>query len=291
MSYIFLLRTSEWFWWLNNLICRSRRGKDQKETPVTRRGASVSHTAQTKVVPPEQNLCVCDSIDDQMIERFSQIPGGVDTNEWLATHTLALFDHVNALCGSISELCTPVTCPAMSFPGTSKAIFVDERGKRHTYTAPQYIDCVMSFCEQNSKNEDFFPTRYGSTFSGDFQGHCRRVIRLLWQCCGHLYTNHWDQMGVLDLRPQCAMVLAHMSQISKIFGLLEPKDQQLVNNTVQLIRPAYVPVMPLSTRSPSTLPLGAEPPRYSRVPSSKSGSWGGHPTTQVLSAKPYAQTC
>ncbi|CAJ0563198.1 unnamed protein product, partial [Mesorhabditis spiculigera] len=63
-----------------------------------------------------------------MIERFSQIPGGVDTNEWLATHTLALFDHVNALCGSISELCTPVACPAMSFPGTSKAIFVDERG-------------------------------------------------------------------------------------------------------------------------------------------------------------------
>lgn len=41
--------------------------------------------------------------------------------------------------------------------------------------------------------------------------------------------------GILDLRPQCAMVLAHMAQISKLYSLLDAKDQQLVNNTVQLV--------------------------------------------------------
>ncbi|KAK6036586.1 hypothetical protein COOONC_25909 [Cooperia oncophora] len=75
---------------------------------------------------------------------------------------LALFDHVNALCGSLSELCTPATCQYMSYPGTAKAYYIDERGKRHLYSAMQYMDCVMSFCEKASRSEELFPTKYVS---------------------------------------------------------------------------------------------------------------------------------
>jgi hypothetical protein len=79
-------------------------------------GASLS---QVKKKAPSSELCVADSFDDQMLDRLTAIPYGMERNEWLATNTLALFEHVNALCGTITELCTAETCPVMSYPGTS----------------------------------------------------------------------------------------------------------------------------------------------------------------------------
>ncbi|KAE9414666.1 hypothetical protein Angca_006768, partial [Angiostrongylus cantonensis] len=222
----------------------------------------------------------------QVIEKFTALPPGIDSREWLAAHTLALFDHVNALCGSLSEFCTPVICQYMSYPGTAKAYYVDERGKRHVYSAMQYMDCVMSFCEKASRNEEVFPTKYGSQFSGDFDSHIRRVIRLLWHCCGHLASKHWDELGQLELRPQCALVMAHLAKLSKTFALLDPKDQQLISNMVQTIRPSNVIS---SCRGNDASGMTSQ--RWNRVPSSKSGSWGGYPTPAVLTCKPYAQTC
>ncbi|KJH41647.1 Mob1/phocein family protein [Dictyocaulus viviparus] len=263
---------------------RSRRRdvKDAKAKRVV--SASVAQRSTRKSQSTE--LCVCDSIDDQVIEKFTALPPGIDQREWLATHTLALFDHVNALCGSLSEFCTPVVCQYMSYPGTTKAYYIDERGKRHLYSAMQYMDCVMSFCEKASRCEEMFPTKYGNQFSGDFDSQIRRVVRLLWHCCGHLASKHWDDLGQLELRPQCSLVMAHLAKLSKTFALLDIKDQQLINNLVQAIRPLN---MISSSHGHDT--SGGTSQRWSRIPSSKSGSWGGHPTPSAFSCKSYAQTC
>lgn len=45
------------------------------------------------------------------------LPPGLDYNEWLASHTLALFDHINLFYGTISEFCTSTGCPDMTGPG------------------------------------------------------------------------------------------------------------------------------------------------------------------------------
>ncbi|VDK87965.1 unnamed protein product [Litomosoides sigmodontis] len=230
---------------------------------------------------------VCDSFDDDMIVLLSKLPQGMDKNEWLATHTLSLFENVNALCGTISEMCTPVSCPIMSYPGVPKAQWVDERRKHHPYSAMQYIDCVLSFCEKSVKDERLYPTKYGAAFSDNFESHCRRLMRLLWHSCGHLYTNHWEQLATLNLRSQYGLVIAHMYSIAKMYDLLESKELSALSHTLQLVRPAMVyhgcahQVMQLNDGSNSV----------QQLPSSKSGSWGGYPTTTALVCKPYSQTC
>lgn len=45
------------------------------------------------------------------------LPPGLDYNEWLASHTLSLFDHTNLIYGTISEFCTPTGCSDMTGPG------------------------------------------------------------------------------------------------------------------------------------------------------------------------------
>lgn len=107
------------------IFSRSRRkvdGKENRNPPGSckKSGVSESQATVSKVrKAPQSDLCVAESFDDAMLDKFTAIPYGVDRKEWLATHTLALFDNVNALCGIIAELCTPVSCPVMSYPGVS----------------------------------------------------------------------------------------------------------------------------------------------------------------------------
>jgi hypothetical protein len=271
---------------VNNNENRNPAGVPCKKAP-----ASYSQASQKNRKPSD--LCVADSFDDQKLDMLTHIPHGMERNEWLATHTLALFEHVNALCGTVSELCTRETCPVMSYPGTSKAYWTDEVGKRHQYSAQQYIDCVMTFCERSRKNESLFPTKYGYGFEPNFEVHCRRMIRLLWHCCGHLYTKHWDDLATLNLRPQCSLVLAHITRIAKMFALLDSKELAILNNTVHLVRPPYLQEPPAKRGGGTVVNYDVAEGNFSRwrVPASKSGSWGGHPTPTIFSCKPYSQTC
>ena len=82
---------------------RSRRkqdvnNKENRNPPgVKKVGVSLSQAAVNSKVrkAPQSELCVADSFDDEMLDKFTAIPYGVDRNEWLATHILALFDNVN----------------------------------------------------------------------------------------------------------------------------------------------------------------------------------------------------
>jgi len=126
------------------------------------------------------------------------LPPGLDYNEWLASHTLALFDHINLVYGTISEFCTMTGCPDMTGPGlryvspcprnfklhrsyygsitidrfVKKMIYhfrtylwFDEKGKKTRVAAPQYIDYVMTFTQRTVSDETIFPTKYGKVFS------------------------------------------------------------------------------------------------------------------------------
>lgn len=117
----------------------------------------------------------------------------------------------------------------------------------------------------------------GMPFPADFEQQCRRIIRLLWHCCGHLYTKwvllfillslikrlhfnfffwffelnlinfifrHWDLMAILNLRPQYGLVLAHLASISKIYMLLDSKELNSLTNTLSLVRPSCLQAPP-----------------------------------------------
>ncbi|KAL3981741.1 Mob1/phocein family protein [Acanthocheilonema viteae] len=282
---------------LSNIISfatRSRRkGVNERCRSTRRMSSSGGKNATTCIHAPNckrkalSEVGVCDSFDDEMIRRLSNLPQGMDRNEWLATHTLSLFENVNALCGTISEMCTPVSCPIMSYPGVPKAHWVDERRKHHPYSAMQYIDCVLSFCEKSAKDERLYPTKYGSAFSNNFENHCRRLIRLLWHSCGHLYTNHWEQLATLNLRSQYGLVVAHMYSIAKMYDLLESKELSALSHTLQLVRPAVV----YHGCGHQMAQLSDGSNGLQQFPSSKSGSWGGYPTNTALVCNPYSQTC
>jgi len=42
--------------------------------------------------------------------------------------------------------------------------WIDERGKKIKYSAPQYIELSMTFIQKHLSNENIFPTRLGKIY-------------------------------------------------------------------------------------------------------------------------------
>eukprot|EP00093_Oithona_nana_P007943 07943.XXX_60862_61274_1 [CDS] Oithona nana genome sequencing. len=52
-------------------------------------------------------------ISENEIHFLTDLPNDLDYNEWMASHTIGFFEHINLIYGTISEFCTPSSCPDM----------------------------------------------------------------------------------------------------------------------------------------------------------------------------------
>ncbi|GBO29585.1 MOB kinase activator-like 2, partial [Araneus ventricosus] len=111
----------------------------------------------------EQAVLEC-SVPESRLREVIDLPPGIDYNEWLASHTIAFFDHINLVYGTISEFCTMSGCPDMNGPNGRQYLWFDEKGKKCKVAAPQYIDCVMTFTQRTLYDESIFPTKFGKHF-------------------------------------------------------------------------------------------------------------------------------
>jgi len=84
-----------------------------------------------------QEPCLERKIQEDELMSITEVPEGLDPNEWLALHTIGFFEHINLLYGTVSEFCNLSTCPDMVAPSNSSACFL------HPYNYPQYQTLPM----------------------------------------------------------------------------------------------------------------------------------------------------
>ncbi|CAF4949633.1 unnamed protein product [Rotaria sp. Silwood1] len=136
-------------------------------------------------------------------------PEGVDQNEWIASHIVSFFNHITILYGAISHLCTTSTCPIMIGPQNSLYYWIDERGKKVKYSAPQYIELIITFIQKTLSNETIFPTRLDHKFPSTFSIIIRKMVRLLFHCLSHIYAVHYHQLIQYELHPHLNSLFLH----------------------------------------------------------------------------------
>jgi MOB kinase activator 1 len=73
------------------------------------------------------------------------------------------YNQINLLYGSITEFCSPQTCPEMKATDEFEYLWQDsENFKRPTkMSAPEYIEHLMAWVQSNVDNEQMFPSRIG----------------------------------------------------------------------------------------------------------------------------------
>ncbi|XP_031763438.1 MOB kinase activator-like 2 isoform X3 [Galleria mellonella] len=170
------------------------------------------------------------------MRQLVDLPHGLDYNEWLASHTLALFDHVNLLYGTVSEFCTAASCPDMSGPGGRTYAWYDERGKKSRVAAPQYVDYVMTHTQKTINDETVFPTKYANEFPAQFEGVVRRVVRLLFHVVAHMYAAHFRELALLRLHAHLHLTFAHLTALDRRFSLLDQKETEVLRDLETALR-------------------------------------------------------
>ncbi|CAH8465124.1 unnamed protein product [Dicrocoelium dendriticum] len=164
----------------------------------------------------------------------------MDLNEWLAAHTIALFENMSTVFDAIQELCT---CPhlvpnhGISVPCSSACTNVregfvsdDDRCKRtkqtfssSTGSARQEIDSALSSCHDLIQSSAIFPVRNGDHFPTELPTYVTVICRNLLLCIIHLYLGHFHHLEQLDLLPHVNTLTKHFFAFTTRFSLVEDK--------------------------------------------------------------------
>ncbi|XP_031622696.1 MOB kinase activator-like 2 isoform X1 [Contarinia nasturtii] len=193
-------------------------------------------------------------LTDANLNTIVELPAGLDYNEWLASHTLALFEHVNLVYGTISEFCTTSGCPDMTGPGNRMYLWFDEKGKKTRVAAPQYIDYVMTFTQKTVSDESIFPTKYANEFPSSFESIARKILRLLFHVIAHLYAAHFREIALLGLHSHLNLTFAHLTALHKRFNLIESKETDVLRDLEIALRLTDDPALPQQSASSSSIP-------------------------------------
>ncbi|KAJ0914055.1 putative MOB kinase activator family [Helianthus annuus] len=108
-----------------------------------------------------------------------RLPPGEDLNEWLAINAVDFFNQVNILYGTLTEFCTPSTCPTMT-AGTKFG-----------------LTCVRIA---------------GVPFPPNFQDVVKTIFKRLFRVYAHIYHSHFQM--IMSLKEE-----AHLNTCFKHFVL------------------------------------------------------------------------
>ena len=175
--------TVDWF------IGKSRTGRGGvKGQHHHHNAASSSEENKLYLQPPLLEL----RIPEPELLFLTDLPDGLDDlNEWTALHTIAFFEHINLIYGTVSEFCSPGNCPEMAGPGNRTYVWIDDKGKKSKVNAPQYVDYIMTLAQKTINDEAVFPTKHGVQFPTTFEVTVKKLHKLLFHVLAHLYFAHF----------------------------------------------------------------------------------------------------
>ncbi|CZS98417.1 probable MOB1 protein [Rhynchosporium graminicola] len=135
------------------------------------------------------------------LRKIVKLPEGEDENEWLAVNMVDFYNHINLLYGSITEFCSPQSCPEMKATDEFEYLWQDsENYKRPTkMPAPTYIEHLMGWVQSNIDNEAVFPSRIGVPFPKSFPSMIRQVFKRMYRVYAHIYCHHYPVIRELGL--------------------------------------------------------------------------------------------
>ncbi|MBN3296817.1 MOB2 kinase, partial [Amia calva] len=169
------------------------------------------------------------------MKTLSSLPDGFDQAEWMATHTIAFFKHINLFSSAVSEFCTTKTCPTTTAPGNTTFFWHDEHGKKVKCSAPLYTDYTMSYIQELLTDEDVFPTRTGSSFPSGYIYMVQKIFLYLFHTLAHLYWAHFRDVVKLEMHPHLNTLFLHFITFSREFGLLEPSEAAIMEDLTQAL--------------------------------------------------------
>ncbi|KAJ3157513.1 MOB kinase activator 1B [Irineochytrium annulatum] len=154
------------------------------------------------------------------------LPDGEDLNEWLAVNAVDFFNQINMLYGTITEFCTPTTCPVMSAGPKFEYLWADGVAfkKPVKVSAPEYVDYLMTWVQSQLEDESVFPSKVGVPFPKAFQGIVKTIFKRLFRVYAHVYHAHFPRCVGLGEEAHLNTSFKHFIFFVQEFQLIDKKE-------------------------------------------------------------------
>ncbi|GMM28483.1 Mob1 protein [Martiniozyma asiatica (nom. inval.)] len=163
----------------------------------------------------------------QALAQAVRLPLGEDHDEWLALHVVDFYNQINMLYGTITEFCSPQTCPRMTATAEYEYLWQDplQRQRQPTHmSAPGYVEVLMQWIQGFLDDEGIFPTKMGVPFPSQFVPLVKTIMKRLFRVYAHVYCHHFDEVNELGMQTHLNTSLKHFVLFCKEFNLLQRKD-------------------------------------------------------------------
>jgi len=170
----------------------------------------------------------------KLSEHTKATPGSEDLNEWLAVNTVDFFNEISLLYGTITEFCSPSTCPVMSAGPQYEYLWADgvKVKKPIKVSAPEYVDLLMSWVETQLNDEHIFPLQLGTPFPKNFQAIVRVIFKRLFRVYAHIYHSHFQKIVGLGAEAHLNTCFKHFIYFVYEFKLIDPKELQPLKDLI-----------------------------------------------------------
>ncbi|GAB4818431.1 hypothetical protein N2152v2_005477 [Parachlorella kessleri] len=161
------------------------------------------------------------------IEDAVRLPPGEDLYEWLAVNVVFFYNALNVLYSVLDEdLCTPRRCPVMCAGPQYEYLWADGVKVKTPIklSAPQYINALFDWVEEQLDNPSLFPQRYGAPFPQQFEPTVRNMLKRLFRVYAHIYHSHFRQIVRLELEPHLNTCFRHFMLFTQEFGLIDDRE-------------------------------------------------------------------
>lgn len=154
-----------------------------------------------------------------------KLPKDENLNEWLAVHTVDFYNQINMLYGSLTEFCSPTTCPRMIATNEYEYLWQESsQAKPVSVSAPKYVENLMQWIQSLFDDENIFPVKSNQPFPPQFQSLVRTIMKRLFRVYAHIYCHHFSQVVELGLNPLLNTSFKHFLLFADEFNLIAPKD-------------------------------------------------------------------
>jgi len=164
-----------------------------------------------------------------------KLPPGEELSEWLAVNTVDFFNQVNLLYGSITEFCTPETCPTMTAGPKYEYLWADEKVVKPIHcSAPEYVDLLMTWIQTKLDDEAIFPSRVDVPFPKHFVSVVKTIFKRMFRIYAHVYYSHFNTIVSLGEEAHLNTCFKHYYYFICEFNLVDRKElaplQELITN-------------------------------------------------------------
>ncbi|KAJ3249708.1 MOB kinase activator 1B [Chytriomyces hyalinus] len=172
-------------------------------------------------------------VPEMVLRQAVSLPQGEDINEWLASNLTDFYNQVNLLYGSLTQFCTPETCPTMSAGPKFDYLWADSSlfKKPIRLSAPEYIDTLLTSIQTALDDESVFPTQPSSSttlqtaaFPKHFQATVKLIFKRLFRVYAHVWHAHFATVVVLGEESHFWTSFRHFVLFVREFGLVERKE-------------------------------------------------------------------